>query len=909
MRTLRWAALVAICVGGLTATAPAGAATFTVDTTVDDGTKIGCVLATADDCSLRGAFGNANTSAGADIIEFAVPGAGVKTFTIGSALPNLTGPTEIRGYTQPGSSTNTNGWFTNAFSAAGAGSNAVLQVEIDLSDKANSSPRGGIILSGGESSISGVALYGAPEPVSGQDFPALTLRGGGPVNATGNFIGLKANGTLPDAEDRNGGVGINIEGGAFDRIGGRFDDQRNVIAGNNGTNAGGGIRVEGGANHVIQGNLIGTRPSGLSDTNTDFEFSNGQFGGIEVRGFNPGIVPITNLTIGGTADNAGNLISGNNHSAGAVDVNGQWTTEEVHILSNRIGTDVTGLAALPNSAVAGIVTGAPAQIGDGQLNGNLISGNFHGLRLQGPNAASTVQGNRIGTDREGDNALPNSGSGILLESDDSLIGGTAAGERNILSGNDRFGIGTISSSGQISANDVQGNYIGTAIDGTTAMPNDAGGISIDGGLENTVGGAAAGTENVIAGNNGPGVLLALPEGFDNDANEVIGNKIGVDKNGAALGNAGPGVQVHNGLNDVIGRPAAGEGNVIANNGGDGVLISGQDEDGSGQQGFRNDGNSVRGNSIFANGGLGIDLGEESGDEADDGDGVTTNDAGDGDSGNNELQNFPLVNAALPGASTFVRGFLNSRPNTAYTIDVYRAQSCDASGNGEAQEYLGSATATTNAFGDALWSTTVTTTVPLGEFVTATATDPSGNTSELSACRESGTQVADPAIAPEDQQVIVPPQEQQQQPQQTVTPQQQGPAPNPCRDKKAPITTLKKTGLKNDRRGAKLILNGRSGDHRDCPSGVARVDVSLARVAGRTGVNCRFIKKPNRIGLTKPQNCRRPVLFKATGTDKWTFTFPVRLPRGLYRVQARGTDKAKNKETPKKSRNIVFFEVK
>src|SRR5215208_191161 len=265
MRTLGWGALVATSVLGLAA-APAGAATFTVDTVADDGTKNACVLATADDCSLRGAFADANAIGGADIIEFAVPGAGVKTFTLASALPNLTGPTEIRGYTQPGSAVNTNGWFTNAFSAGGAGSNAVLQVEIDLNDKANSSPRGGIILSGGESSISGVALYGAPEPVSGQDLPALTLRGGGPVNVTGNFIGLKADGTMPAPADRNGGVGINIEGGAFDRIGGRFNDQRNVIAGNNGSNAGGGIRVEGGANHVIQGNLIGTRPSGLSDT-------------------------------------------------------------------------------------------------------------------------------------------------------------------------------------------------------------------------------------------------------------------------------------------------------------------------------------------------------------------------------------------------------------------------------------------------------------------------------------------------------------------------------------------------------------------------------------------------------------------------------------------------------------------
>jgi len=886
-------------------TSPAGAATFTVDTTDDDGTKNACVLATADDCSLRGAFGLANSTVGSDIIGFDVPGGGTKTFTLGSALPNLTGPTEIRGYTQAGSSVNTGGWFADAFSSGGAGSNAVLRVEIDLNDKANSSPRGGVILSGSESSISGVAIYGAPEPDSGQDFPAVTIRGLGPINVTGCFIGLKADGTVPDSEDRNGGAGINLESGSFDRIGGLTADQRNVIAGNNGSNGAGGIRVEGGASHRIQGNLIGTRPSGLSDAADDFDFSNGSRGGIEVRGFNPGIVPITNLSIGGTAANAGNLISGNVHDAGSggVEIGGPWTTEEVHVLHNRIGTDVTGLAALGNAALAGIGVRAPAEVRD-----NLVSGNLHGVSLFGEDAGSTVQGNRIGTDREGDNALPNTGSGILLEGDDSLIGGTTASERNVISGNGNFGIGTVFSNGNMSGNEVQGNYIGTALDGRTALPNGGGGISLDGPVDNTIGGAAVGTGNVIAGNTGPGIRFGLPEGFDNDANEVIGNKIGVDKNGAALGNSGPGVQVHNGLNDVIGRPAAGEGNVIANNGGDGVLISGQDEDVSGQQGFRNDGNSVRGNSIFANGGLAIDLGEENGDESDDGDGVTANDAGDGDSGNNELQNFPLVNAALPGSSTSVRGLLNSRPNTHYAIEIYSTPTCDASGNGEAQQYLGSTAADTNALGNAQWTTTVATTVPPGQFVTATATDPAGDTSELSACRESGTQVGDPPDPPGDQQVIVPPRQQQPEPQPS-TPQPQGPAPNPCADKKPPITSLKKAGVKNDKRGSKLLLKGRSADHRDCPSGVARVDVSLARVAGRTGVNCRFLKKPDRLGLTRAQNCRKPVLFKATGTDKWTFTFPVRLPRGLYRVQARGTDKSRNKETPKKKRNIVFFEVK
>jgi hypothetical protein len=106
-----------------------------------------------------------------------------------------------------------------------------------------------------------------------------------------------------------------------------------------------------------------------------------------------------------------------------------------------------------------------------------------------------------------------------------------------------------------------------------------------------------------------------------------------------------------------------------------------------------------------------------------------------------------------------------------------------------------------------------------------------------------------------------------------------------------------------------VLSGKSRDRgKPCPSGVRRVLVSLARVKGRTGVNCRFIKKPDHYRLTRSQNCRQPILFTATGTRHWTFTFPLRLRPGLYRVQARAIDRSRNKETPKKGRNIVFFTV-
>jgi hypothetical protein len=894
----------------------ASADTFEVDTAIDDPSLTPCSAA-ADDCSLRGAILNSNgTPAVDDVVNFEIPGAGPHTITLNAALPEITDTVAIDGYSDTGASANTQAAPTSAFSSDGLGSNAVLKIEIDMND------HGGIVISAGNTSLRGLSIYNLQEQFDPPGPPTndfviskgIELRTNGGNTIAGNFIGLTADGEAPaDFEDWNKQHGIGVTSGDGNAIGGTAPADRNVISANGGSNGAGGIHVEGGANTRIQGNLIGTTPDGtdiptIATPDGPVDANNGQRGGIQVNDFFPVGAAITNLLIGGTTAGTANVISGNTHDAasGAVEIDAPWTSPEAHVLGNRIGTDVTGTAVLGNNSLAGIGATAPVEIGDDQGHGNLISGNDTGVMIRG--SGSTVEGNRMGTNRSGTTPLPNTRMGLALESQDSIVGGTSPGARNLISGNG-VGIGTIFSGG-VRDNDVQGNFIGTDITGTTAIGNTRGGIALAGGERITIGGAAAGTTNVIAGNGGPGIQLRPPEGPQNGPNEILGNKIGVNAAGAPLGNAGPGVHLINGFDNVIGRPA--EGNTIANNSGDGVLVSGIDEASFGNSDLENDRNSIRGNSIFANGQLGIDLGEDVFDDTDDGDGVTQNDAGDGDTGNNALQNFPLVNAALPGASTFVRGFINSRPNTAYTIDVYRTPTCESSGFGEGREWLGATSTTTNAFGNALWSTTVTTTVPLGEFVTATATDPSGNTSEFSECRESGTQVADPAVAPPEEEqppateTPFTPQQQAPQPSPTPTPTPPGPS---CADKKAPITTLRKAGVKNDRRGAKLALSGRSADHRDCPSGVNRVDVSLARVAGRTGVNCRFIKRPNRTGLTKRQNCRRPVLFKATGTDRWTFTFPVRLPAGLYRVQARGTDKARNKETPKKNRNIVFFQVK
>jgi hypothetical protein len=136
------------------------------------------------------------------------------------------------------------------------------------------------------------------------------------------------------------------------------------------------------------------------------------------------------------------------------------------------------------------------------------------------------------------------------------------------------------------------------------------------------------------------------------------------------------------------------------------------------------GNSVLRNSIFGNsspGGLGIALNN---------DGVTANDNKDPDTGRNKLQNFPVITSA---STTTIEGTLNSRPRKTFTIEFFSNPAPNSpTGFGEGETFLGQKTMTTNDRGRA--SFTFATSRTAGEFVTATATDASGNTSEFSAAR-------------------------------------------------------------------------------------------------------------------------------------------------------------------------------
>src|SRR5262245_57987709 len=87
----------------------AGAATIVVTDSSDTLHAEGCASTGTGTCSLRDAITFANANSGADEIDFDIPGSGVQTITLLSALPTITGPVTIDGYTQPGSSPNTNG--------------------------------------------------------------------------------------------------------------------------------------------------------------------------------------------------------------------------------------------------------------------------------------------------------------------------------------------------------------------------------------------------------------------------------------------------------------------------------------------------------------------------------------------------------------------------------------------------------------------------------------------------------------------------------------------------------------------------------------------------------------------------------------------------------------------------------
>ena len=264
-------------------------------------------------------------------------------------------------------------------------------------------------------------------------------------------------------------------------------------------------------------------------------------------------------------------------------------------------------------------------------------------------------------------------------------------------------------------NVVQDCYIGTDATATAALGNTYGGIVVELASGNTIGGTSAGQGNVIAGNGYNGVALT---GASN--NVVQGNFIGTNAAGAALGNGQDGVAL-DGIDgsvtgNTIGGTAVGAGNTIAFNSNNGVSLD--------DTPTLN--NRISSNLIYANGLLGIDLKSEPKSNGQ----VTANDTGDADEGPNNLQNFPVLTDVSPLG--LISGSLDSTiAASAYPVrlEFFANTACSASGHGEGEVYLGSTTLA--APGSFTFNATL---VAQKNFITATATDNNGNTSEFSACQ-------------------------------------------------------------------------------------------------------------------------------------------------------------------------------
>ncbi len=346
----------------------------------------------------------------------------------------------------------------------------------------------------------------------------------------------------------------------------------------------------------------------------------------------------------------------------------------------------------------------------------LVIDNFfgYGIHLLGSSGQDVIAGNFIGVGASGNFAQDNFSAGILVDNASwNTIGGTSPADRNIISGNYYGGVeldGALSS-----GNVVDGNFIGTDATGT-APPVSAfsygGGVALfDGASGNLIGGTSPGAGNVISANNSDGVDIS------GTGNLIEGNLIGTDVTGTlALGNNGAGVEL-NGVGvdggssgNTVGGTGADAGNLIADNLGSGVAITGK----------TSVGDLISGNRIFGNDGPAIDLGT---------DGATNAPAPR--QGPNQLQNFPVLVKTADGQ---LEGWLGgSTPNTLFQIQIFASAGLSANGLGEAEAYLGSLAVTTDSQGQAVFVApfVLPTDKPV---VTATATDPDGNTSEVSGLR-------------------------------------------------------------------------------------------------------------------------------------------------------------------------------
>jgi hypothetical protein len=661
--------------------------------------------------SLRQAITSANAAAGADVIRFLIPGGpGVKTIMVGAGgLPDVTDAVLIDGWTATG--------FTNS-----------PLIQLDGTNAAGSTA--GINIRASNCTVRGLIVHSFPD--EGLEIDGITAAANGDNNVfEGNWIGINSAGQLrPNADN-----GILVtEDSNNNRIGGTGANQPNIICGSGGDGV--LIRINS-DNNVVQGNFIGVLADGVtSRPNTRFgveildNADNNSIGGAAALAANV----IANSGLDGvgisTNDCDGVLIQGNRIFANG----GLGIDLEDNGVTNNDAGDVDGGAngrlnfpVIYGATVVGanLVVGGEARPGttveiflaavDGSGHGEAQT--FIGRGVVGATAGYTdatarrfaftfalgaiVPGNQVAaTAIDGTNNTSEFSTNVVVErfavttTSDVSSGATAsiialAGDpgsdllvslREALTATNNTA-GTDSINFRISAALVGGVH---TITPTAALPSITGVLHITGTTEPDYAGtpvvelngtsAGGGTNGltfaagstastlralVINRFNGNGVRLDAP------TIGIYGNRIGTDAAGTVnRGNGGAGVLL-NSTGAQVGGTAAGAPNIIAFNGtGVNALVT------------AGNGNAVIGNTIRANTGIGIDLGNN---------GVTNNDAGDGDSGPNDLLNFPAIAGAGVISGNINVDFTIDAPAANYRVDFFRNPGgADPSGFGEGQ---------------------------------------------------------------------------------------------------------------------------------------------------------------------------------------------------------------------------------
>ncbi len=460
---------------------------------------------------------------------------------------------------------------------------------------------------------------------------------------------------------------------------------------------------------------------------------------------------------------------------------------------NYIGTDATGTTALPNNFDGVFISGSNNRLGSTTVAArNVISGNGrNGVVIVGPASNNQIINNYIGTNRTGTATVANGVDGIILFGALlTQIGGAVI--PTVVSGNGRHGISVLEQ-----ANDtvIDTTYVGTNAAGTGAVGNGAGGIVIDNSLRTRVRGNVgvnivafnrsngigvnSGTGHQISGtvmfgNGGLGIDLAssatIPAtdvlDFEDQADSIpVGTSFPSSYRGMTWTNwqhyaPYPSLYQPHGANAIfasadgaslsfsprrfvggsISRAAGFPGSIYFELYYQNVLVGTSNvlNDtppaltflASGYAGLV-DKVIVRslGSTIVAGGSAWI---------LDDLlfiDGPTSNDAADTDTGANDLQNFPVItNAVERLGTTTATVTLEGHPNTAYVIDFFASSSCNPSGFGEGAQGLATTTLGGNQSGLMTFTTTFSSGITVGQYITAIAREiASGNTSEFAQC--------------------------------------------------------------------------------------------------------------------------------------------------------------------------------